>query len=183
METVFAPPARGQENTAWSPLAHIVGAAEATVAADAIAPVMANRVNALVEDLMIELDSWRKTGGSNAGAVPSDDQRLDLRLLHQARSEVLVLVVADLFAHDGMRNAFVKEDLLVRSHRLELLRQHERALLFGMTRRHVAFLALGDVLAPYRRVTEHVGVIVRVLLLARGVDDLQCVVGDDRARD
>src|SRR3546814_4855746 len=57
---------------------------------------------------------------------------LKLYLLHihlgqQALSEVSILVVLDLLAHDRVRDSFVQEHLLVEAHRLELLRQHQRS--------------------------------------------------------
>src|SRR3546814_3467284 len=107
---------------------------------------------------------------------------LKLYLLHihlgqQALSEVSILVVLDLLAHDRVRDSFVQEHLLVEAHRLELLRQHQRAAFLRFVAREIP--PAREVLLAHRGVTQHLRIVVRVLLFARRVDDLQRMVGDD----
>src|SRR3546814_5093349 len=99
---------------------------------------------------------------------------LKLYLLHihlgqQALSEVSILVVLDLLAHDRVRDSFVQEHLLVEAHRLELLRQPQRASFLRFVAREIQHAR--EVLLAHRGVTQHLRIVVRVLLLARSVDD------------
>src|SRR3546814_2535190 len=68
-----------------------------------------------------------------------------------------------------VRDSFVQEHLLVEAHRLELLRQHQRAAFFRFVARDIP--PAREVLLAHRGVTQHLRIVVRVLLFARRVDD------------
>ena len=59
---------------------------------------------------------------------------------------------------------------------MRLGRQHQRTALLGLAA--AEFAAAGEAVLLHGGVAQHLGVIVGVLLLARGVDDLQRMVGD-----
>ena len=78
-----------------------------------------------------------------------------------------------------MCHAFVKDDFAVLTHSFQFLRQHQRAAFLAF--RYAAFASTADVPPFHRGIAQHLGVFVRILLLPRRIDDLQRVVGDDRA--